>query len=356
MAIITLNSEKLSHNFTVLDSLFKEHGIEWAAVSKLLCGNKTFIKELLNQPLKQLCDSRVSNLKMIKSLDPSVETIYIKPPPKRSIPGVVKYADISFNTEIKTIEFLSKEAVKQEKIHKVLIMIELGELREGVLRDDLLAFYNKVFDLPNIKVIGIGTNLTCMNGVLPSHDKLIQLCLYEQLIEAKFNKNIEYVSGGSSVTVPLIEENLLPKGVNHFRVGETLFLGTNVYNNTNMSNMANDVFALYAEIIELIEKPSLPVGEFGQNLEGKVVSQKSQDQTETSYRAILDLGLLDIDQEHIKLKDDTYSIVGASSDMLVVDLGSNEKDLSVGDLVPFQMDYMGILRIMNSKYIEKKIV
>lgn len=356
MAIITLDSKKLSHNYSILNEIFKEQDIHWAVVSKLLCGNKTFLQELIAQGIKQLCDSRVTNLKTIKGIDESVETIYIKPPPKRSIAGVVQYADISFNTEIDTIEMLSEEAVKQNKTHKVIIMIELGELREGVLRDDLLQFYERVFQLPNIKVIGLGTNLTCMNGVLPSHDKLIQLCLYEQLIEAKFNKEIQYVSGGSSVTIPLIAQNLLPKGVNHFRVGETLFLGTNVYNNTIMDGMETEVFELHAEIIELIEKPSAPLGELGYNLEGTQMEGKSQDQTETSHRAILDLGLLDIDQDHIKLKDDSLKIVGASSDMLVVDLGSNSENFKVGELIAFQLDYMGILRIMNSKYIEKRVI
>ncbi|NJO92832.1 MAG: hypothetical protein HC831_30590, partial [Chloroflexia bacterium] len=100
---------------------------------------------------------------------------------------------------------------------------EMGELREGVLREELIEFYSEVFELKNIEVVGIGTNLTCLYGILPNHDKLIQLSLYEQLIEAKFNKQIPYVSGGSSVTIPLMFQNLLPKGINHFRVGESLF-------------------------------------------------------------------------------------------------------------------------------------
>ena len=82
---------------------------------------------------------------------------------------------------------------------------------------------------------------------MPNHDKLIQLSLYEQLIEAKFNKQIPYVSGGSSVTIPLMFQNLLPTGINHFRVGESLFLGTDVYHNSTLKKMNHDVFRLYAE-------------------------------------------------------------------------------------------------------------
>lgn len=355
MAYITLNSDKLKHNYNFLDKLLRAHNIQWAVVSKLLCGHELYLGELIKLGAQQLCDSRASNLKSIKAIDPNVETIYIKPPPKHSIDEIVAFADISFNTEIETIELLSAEAKTQNKVHKIIIMIEMGELREGVLRDDLLSFYERVFKLPNIEVIGLGTNLTCMYGVLPSHDKLIQLCLYEQLIEAKFNREIPFVSGGSSVTLPLINQNLLPRGINHFRIGESLFLGNDVYNNGVLEGMEGNVFQLFAEIIELTEKPKVPMGDLGANMTGEVMDFQDQAQNDHSFRAIIDLGLLDIDQDHIQLKNKDLKVVGASSDMLVVDLGENESGLQVGDVLEFSLDYMGILRVMNSKYIEKRV-
>lgn len=356
MAYITLDVNKLKSNFKFLNDLFKKNDIQWSVVSKLLSGNKEYLVELMKLGIKQICDSRISNLKTIKEINPDIETIYIKPPAKLSISRIVKYADISMNTEIETIKRLSNEAQKQNKIHKIIIMIELGELREGVMRDDLVQFYADVFNLQNIEVVGIGTNLTCLYGVLPNHDKLIQLSLYKQLIEAKFNKKLPFVSGGSSVTIPLMFERLLPKGVNHFRVGETLFLGTDVYNNTTLNRMNSDVFLLYAEIIELIEKPLLPMGEFGTNVEGHSYEFDNKLIGQTSYRAIIDIGLLDVDEKHIEPSDKNISIVGASSDMLVIDLGENkEKSYKVGDILEFKMDYMGVIRIMNSKYIEKRI-
>ena len=355
MAFVTLDIKKLKSNFNYLNTLFKKNGIEWSVVSKILSGNKVYLTELLKFDINQICDSRVSNLKMIKSINPLIETIYIKPPAKRAISSVVKYADVSLNTEFETIKMLSDEAKKQGKIHKVIIMIELGELREGVMGDDFMAFYESVFKLKNIKVVGIGTNLTCLYGVLPNHDKLIQLSLYEQLIEAKFNREIEFVSGGASVTIPLIFQNLLPKGINHFRVGETLFLGTDVYNNTPFKKMHSDIFSLYSEIIELTEKPMVPEGVLGTNVEGDDFEFDEANIGETSNRAIIDIGLLDVDVDHIELVDKTIKLAGASSDMIVIDLDENIKKYKVGDLIEFKLDYMGTLRILNSKYIEKKI-
>ncbi len=355
MAFITLDLKKLKSNFDYLNTLFKKNSIEWSIVSKMLSGNKKYLTELLKFDINQICDSRVSNLKVIKSINPKIKTIYIKPPAKRSISSIVKYADVSMNTEIETIKLLSDEAKKQNKIHEIIIMIELGELREGVLGENFIDFYESVFKLKNIEVIGIGTNLSCLYGVLPNHDKLIQLSLYEQLIEAKFNRQIPYVSGGSSVTIPLIFQNLLPKGINHFRVGETLFLGTDVYNNTKFKKMHSEIFMLYSEIIELIEKPIVPMGELGTNVEGESIEFDQTNIGETSNRAIIDLGLLDVEADHLELVDKSLKITGASSDMIVIDLDENKKKYKVGDFIKFKLDYMGTLRIMNSKYIEKRV-
>lgn len=355
MAYITLDRKKLKENYTYLEKLFAKNNIQWAVVTKLLCGNKDYLTEVLDLGIKQVCDSRVSNLKMIKSLKPEIETIYIKPPAKRAIKGVVKYADISMNTQISTIQMLAEEAKRQNKTHKIIVMIELGELREGVMRDDFIRFYEEVFKLKNIEVVGIGANLSCLYGILPSPDKLIQLSLYEQLIEAKFGKQIQYVSGGSSVTIPLIFQGLLPKGINHFRVGETLFFGTDVYHTTELEDMQNDVFKLYAEIIEISEKPLIPTGLAGTNLEGKTFEFDESLHGKKSCRAILDIGLLDVEKEHIIPIDDSIHIVGMSSDMIVMDFGNNEKNYQVGDIIEFKPDYMGVLKILNSNYVDKKI-
>ncbi|MCO5252163.1 MAG: alanine/ornithine racemase family PLP-dependent enzyme [Candidatus Kapabacteria bacterium] len=356
MAYVTLDSKKLKHNFDYLEKLFNKNGIQWSVVTKMLCGIKDYLAVLLKLNIKQVCDSRISNLRMVKSINPEIETVYIKPPASNVVNSVVKYADISMNTQIETIRLLSEEAQKQQKTHKIIIMIELGELREGVMGDDFVNFYSNVFKLKNIEVVGIGTNLSCLYGVLPNPDKLIQLSLYKQLIEAKFNRALPFVSGGSSVTIPLIFQKLLPKGINHFRVGETLFLGTDVYNDKPLNKMNNDVFRLYAEIIELIEKPVVPMGDFGTNVDGHSFEFNQDLVGQKSYRAIIDIGLLDVDERHITPIDPDMSFVGASSDMLVIDLGDNENKYKVGDFLQFKMDYMGTLRIINSKYIDKKII
>jgi predicted amino acid racemase len=357
MAYITLNRKSLAINYSYLQQLFKKNSIEWAPVLKMLCGNKTYLEYVLSLGDEQVCDARLSNLKKIKAINPNKETVYIKPPAKRSIKNVVKYADVSFNTEFTTIKWLSEEAVKQEKIHRIIIMIELGDLREGILGEHLMAFYKKIFELPNIKISGIGANLNCLSGVMPSKDKLIQLSLYEQLIEAKFGKKIDFVSGGSSVMIPLLLSKQIPKGVNHFRIGETLFFGVDLFTNSTIPKMKNDVFLLYAEIIEITEKSIVPYGDLEENPSGELLEINPEDYGKNHIRGILDIGLLDISKTEFLIPEDNEIIfIGASSDMLVIDLSNTTKNYKVGDLVSFKMKYMGALLIMNSEYIEKKLI
>lgn len=354
MAFLKLYREKLKENYTFLDTIFKERKIQWGVVTKLLCGNTIYLKEIIDLGVMEMHDSRISNLKKIKKLNPEIQTVYIKPPSKLNIEKIVKYADVSFNTEIYTIKLLSEEAKKQNKTHKIIIMIEMGDLREGVLGEELMSFYEQVFSLPNIEIRGIGTNLNCLSGVMPTQDKLIQLSLYKQLIEAKFNVKIPWVSGGTSVAVPLMLKNARPMAVNHFRVGEAIFFGKDLFTGETMEGMHNDVFKLYAEIIEITEKPNNPTGELGENVAGNTYEVDiNVDLSETSLRAILDFGLLDMQPQYLSPTDENLTIIDSSSDMTVIDISNSKNKYKVGDLVSFNLQYMGALYLLNSNYIEK---
>lgn len=355
MAFLKLYRKNLEHNYQFLKKLFEENNLHWGVVTKLLCGNELYLREIINLGVREVHDSRISNLQKVKEINPEVQTVYIKPPAKLNVANIIRYADVSMNTEYYTLKLLSDEAVKQEKTHKVIIMIETGDLREGVMGEHLVEFYAQVFELPNIEIIGIGTNLNCLHGVMPSQDKLIQMSLYKQIIELKFNRTIPWISGGTSVTIPLVLNRQIPKGVNHFRIGETLFWGINLFENNTIPGMKSDVFELFTEIIEITEKPMLPTGELAANPQGDVLELDTSLYGQTSYRAILDVGLLDLDPKYITSVAGDYEVVGASSDMLVLDLGKNEAKHKVGDIIRLKLKYMGVLQLLNSDYVEKKI-
>ncbi len=355
MAEISISRKKLKHNYDYLDRLFSKHHIQWGIVTKLLCGNPMFIREIIGLGARELMDSRISNLRTIKRIDPEVRTVYIKPPPRRSIRSVVKYADVSLNSDLETLKIISKEAEKQDKKHQVIIMVEMGELREGVMGDNLVNFYEQAFGLPNIDILGFGTNLNCLYGVMPSRDKLIQLSLYRQIVEMKFSRQIRLLSGGTSVTIPMLAKNQVPSVVNHFRVGETLYFGADLWTGKTIRGMKDDVITFRSEIIELIEKPMVPEGNLAENPSGDSYEINTKDYGKTSWRALLDVGLLDISPDFLIPLDKNMEIAGASSDILVIDLGRNPKKYKVGDFIKFKLKYMGALGLFSSDYVAKKL-
>lgn len=357
MAYLTFDRKKLRHNYRYLENLFRNHNIEWAIVTKMLCGVEAYLQEVIDLGIKEVCDARISNLKKIKEMaPPDLQTVYIKPPAQKQIPAVVKYADASFNSEYETIKALSKEAEKQGKTHKIIIMIELGDLREGIMGEELIDFYGSIFKLPNIKVTGIGSNLNCLHGVMPSEDKLIQLSLYKQLIEAKFDRKIPWVTGGTSVVVPLINQHQLPEGINHFRIGETLFFGNDLVHDAPVKEMKQGVIQLYAQIIEITEKPMVPIGQLDTNPQGEMFEIDESMLGKRSHRAILDVGSLDISSDYLITDDDDIEFMGSSSDMLVIDIHNNDQGYKVGDFIRFDLKYMGALTLLNSDYVEKRII
>jgi predicted amino acid racemase len=120
--------------------------------------------------------------------------------------------------------------------------------------------------------------------------------------------------------------------------------------------MHNDVFKLFSEIIEITEKPDTPTGELGESGVGNTyIMDDNADLSVTSLRAILDIGLLDMQPQYITAEDEDITIVDASSDMLVIDISNSKKKYKIGDLVSFKIQYMGALYLLNSDYIEKTI-
>jgi ornithine racemase len=360
MAKLRIFPDKIIKNISKMNDYCHKYDKEWTFVTKVLGGYKPLLEKILHDEVilgtHSIGDSRVSSLRTIKKINPNLITMYLKPPSSIYIKNIVKYADISLNTEFSTIKKLNEEAKNQKKNHKIIIMIEMGELREGVVREKFLDFYSKVFNLKNIDVIGIGTNLGCMYGIEPTFDKLIQLSLYEQLIEIKFQRDLKLVSGGSSITLPLLGKGKVPKTVNHLRIGEAIFLGTSPFTNKKFLNLSTNAFEFDANIVEFEKKERIPDGVIGNGNVGHADLKAKSTDIAQEYKAVLDFGVVDVDINNIKPKDQGAHFVGTTSDLTVYSLGKKPKDYKTGKILRFSPDYMAVARLMNSKFIEKDIV
>lgn len=267
---------------------------------------------------------------------------------------VVKYADISLNSELETIIALNDAASKVNKVHQIILMIDLGDLREGYFdHDEIVTVCNELKILKNIKVIGVGTNLTCYGGVIPNEENLGRLVKLGKLIENLLDTKLEIISGGNSSSVYLLEKGIVIEGINQLRIGEAILLGTESAYGEDLPGNYQDVFTLFAEIIEIKEKPSIPIGEIGRDAFGNVPVFTDKG---IRKRAILAVGKQDFGTHKIEPIDKSIEILGSSSDHLIVDITDCKRNLKVGDELAFKVGYGAMLALMTSEYVNKNII
>lgn len=365
MAELLIHTDRIIGNIEKINAVMKKHGAQWTLISKVLSGHKESLHRILAHPavndLHSIGDSRLSSLEVIKSLRPDIQTMYIKPVPQNLVPSIVQLADISLISSLRTLHLMNEAAGRNGVQHKVIVMIELGELREGIVRENIVDFYRQAFAMENIEVLGIGTNLGCMYGIEPTYDKMIQLSLYRQLLEEMFGRKLPIISGGSSITLPLLGSRRLPATTNHFRIGEAVFLGTSPLDNKRYRNLSTEIFEYKANILELEEKASVPDGIISDAAVGHVAESESASAAEETHcRAIVDFGLLDVDVDEVAPKDSHVHFAGTTSDLTVFEIADNKTDSGkaryhVGDTIRFIPSYMGAARLMNSKFIYKTV-
>ena len=348
---LEINIEKLKTNLQVISNLLKKNNISLAMVTKAYCANLDIVNELVKDKnlIDYLADSRIENLKEMRHIN--IPKILLRIPMKSEVEDVIRYADISFNSEYETIEKLNEEAKKVNKIHKIVIMVDLGDLREGYfLQKDLFDNIKKIQDLHNISIIGVATNLTCYGAVLPSEENLSKLVNIAEKFERDFNIDIKIISGGNSSSLFLINENKLPSKINNLRIGEAILLGRETAYGKKIDGTFDDVFRLVCEVVENKEKPSVPVGEKGLDAFGNkpVFEDKG-----IMQRAISGIGRQDISIDSLYPIDKDIKVIGASSDHTIVDVTKSKNKYSIGDKIEFLLDYGGIMTASTSKYVKK---
>ena len=284
--------------------------------------------------------------------DLNIEKIMLRLPMLSEAEDIVDYADISLNSEYETIKVLSEKALEKNKVHKILIMVDMGDLREGYYdEEDLFNNIEKIVKLKGVKIVGLGTNLTCYGGVIPKISHMEKLVYLEKKLKDRFNLDLEILSGGNSSSLYLLEENNLD-GINNLRLGESLVLGTESAYGNQIKGTSNKAFRIQAQIIEVKNKPSLPSGEIGRDAFGQVPTFTDRG---VRKRILCALGKQDIDFETLFPVDEGIIILGGSSDHIILDGTDSKRDYKVGDIIDFNIHYVSLLRAMTSEYIKKEI-
>jgi predicted amino acid racemase len=350
---LTIDLDKIEHNARAVVTLCAEHGIEVTGVTKGVSGCPEIADAMLKGGVISIGDSRMGNIHRLARAGVTSAPMLLRLPALSGVEEVVTSVGVSLNSEISVLTALSHAAGRLDRIHDVIIMVDLGDLREGVWPDALIDFVGEAIQLANIRLKGIGTNLACFSGVVPSEENMTQLVSLAEEIEGTFSILLDWISGLNSSALDLIASGRMPKRINHARIGEAILLGRETVHRRLWPGTFQDVFTLKAEVLERKTKPSLPIGARGEDAFGQYpVFEDRGDRTQ----ALLNIGREDVDIEGLTPSEAAITILGASSGYLAIDVSEAAVEVGVGDKIAFSVNYGALLAAMTSEYVQKRFL
>ncbi|MCX6395606.1 MAG: alanine/ornithine racemase family PLP-dependent enzyme [Propionibacteriales bacterium] len=347
---IEIDLDKVEQNTRTLVDRLAPRGIDVTGVTKAVLGSPGVGAAMLRGGARGLGDSRVPNLARLAELVEPASRTLIRSPMLSQVDQVVGTAHVSFNTERTVLHGLDRAAKSQRRTHDVVLMVELGDLREGIATDDVAAAVRYVGSLHALRLVGLGTNLACQSGVVPDDRNMGVLSALVETVEATHGIRLDVVSGGNSANLDWASSTSSVGRVNDLRLGEAILLGVEPLHRTPVPGLATDVFRLVGEVIELAEKPSQPWGERAQAAFGAAAPRTGRSGSATVRQAIVALGRQDVDLDGLA-PPAGIEILGMSSDHLVLDVGDH--DVRVGDEITFGLAYGALVRAMTSPFVTK---
>ena len=351
--MLELDLKKFRHNIDEAVSRCGKMGIGVAGVIKGFTGIPEGVKEFADAGCDFIASSRLEQIQA--AIDFGIKSTYmlIRVPMLSEIAEAIRLTDISLNSEVEVLKALNEEALKQGKIHKVILMVDLGDLREGFwdkkeLLDAALMVEN---DLNGLYLAGVGTNLGCYGSILATPEKMNELIADAEMIENAIGRKLDIISGGATTSFPMVLNGTMPERINNLRMGEGIILAKDLKDlfRLDMSFMYQDAFTLKAQIIEVKDKPSYPVGQLSFDAFGNVGTYEDHG---IRKRALLALGKVDVAfPDMIYPRDKGVAVLGASSDHLIMDIEDAEREFKVGDVMEFDLCYATIVFVTNSPNI-----
>jgi len=254
---LEIDIKKIRYNADKMIGECKNREINVAAVTKGFCANENITEALVDCGVDILADSRIQNLKKLSKFN--ITKMLIRIPMLSEVSDVVKYTDISLVSELETIKKISSEALKQNKILDIILMIDLGDLREGIFfEEEIYEIVKEILLLKGVNLLGVGTNLLCYGGVMPTKENLSKLVNIKKNIESDFNINLKVISGGTSGTTSLLKNNGVPEEINQFRLGCSLTMGIGL-NDDPIEGLYTDAFKLVVELVSITKDKNFKV-------------------------------------------------------------------------------------------------
>jgi len=354
--MIEIDSKAIENNARVLCGLCRQNGISVAGVIKFSDGRVPIARSYAAGGCVQIGVSRASHLRALREALPGTELMLTRAPGPSDTEEAARFADLILHSSADGLRALDAAAANAGTRPGVLLMRDLGDLREGVeTTEELCALAGMVErELPHLRLRGVGAALACLNGILPTPENLAELSDAAEAAERTIGRPLELISGGSSIDLLLLKDGIsrIPPRINHLRLGGSIANPRNIRLNRGVTfpGLREDTMLLRAEIIEILEKDSRPRGVSTLNWAGSGITQRED--RGRRLRAILALGSQDVgDATKLTPLDEGVEILGCSSDHTVVDVTDYPGTLAYGDTLSFAMGYSAMLYALSGKHV-----
>ena len=350
---LEINLAHLKHNVAKVVEKCGSCGIQVAGVIKGATGIVEVAEQFDKGGVAFIASSRLEQIEDAKNAGIQKPMMLIRIPMLSEVSQVIRLADISLNSELEVVKALNEEARKQGKLHKVIIMADMGDLREGFWDKEEMADVCEYIEnqLKNIRLVGIGTNVGCYGSISPPVETLNELVEIAEHIESRLGRKLEYISGGATSSLMRVLDGNIPKRINLLRIGEGILLARDldVFYGYDMSDMYQDVFRLKAEVIEVKNKPSHPVGTIAVDAFGHTPVYVDRGMRK---RALLGVGKVDYgDPSELLPLEEGIEVLGASSDHTIIDIENAPKEWKAGDIMEFDVCYATIVYLTNCRNV-----
>ncbi|MBR0374914.1 MAG: alanine racemase [Mogibacterium sp.] len=347
---VIIDHRKYRENARTVYRWCHEKGLLVAGIIKGTSGITGIAADLVWAGADMIGSSRLDQIRHAQAEGVQSTWLLIRIPMLSEVPDVVATADISLNSELAVLAALNREALRQSRVHRVILMADLGDLREGWIDQEELiqAAVQVETAMDGLRLEGIGTNLGCYGSVMPTKDKLESLAALAERVEEAIGRPLDIVSGGATSSLMAVFDGYLPARINMLRIGAAPMTGPledlrTSYGRREMDALHDDAFVLEAEIIELKTKPSYPIGELGVDATGHSPTFIDRGMRR---RAIVAVGRADYGDPYDIIPELAGAeVIGASGDHTLIDVTDVEAPLHIGDVLRFRLRYSAILNL-----------
>ena len=347
---IEVDLGKIRCNTQTLVERLGSLGIGVTGVTKAVCGHPAIAQAMLDGGVAGLADSRIGNVQRLRAAGITGPITLIRTPMLSQVEQVVQSCETSYNTEILVISALAAAAILKGSVHGIVLMVEMGDQRDGILPENLADIAQLVMQIPGVALKGIGANFACLNGGTPTAFQMAALSALSNRIEGECGPFLKIVSGGNSASLPWALGEHSTGRINDIRLGEAILLGVEPVSGDQIDGMHTDAFTLVAEVIETDARPKpFPIALIDPTAERLCIVTTGG----ASARMILAIGHQDTDILGLSMPVGS-TLIGATSDHLVI--GTPRPLPMVGSEVKFQMNYNALMHAMAAPDIKVKLL